>query len=486
MKKVTLVFLLLAFFNLDVSAFCGFYVAKAGSGLFNNKSQVILVRDGNKTTVTMSNDFSGDAKDFAMVVPVPTILKKKDIKVVERSLFDKIDAYSAPRMSEYYDPIPCRRVSYNENVIDVAMSKVSLQEVMCVASVRGARKYKVKIEAQYSVDEYDVIILSAKESDGLKNWLIDNKYKIPEGAEEVLEPYIKNGMKFFVVKVNLDKLPLSNQGYLRPLQISYQSNKFMLPIRLGMANAQGSQDMIVYAFTRKGRIECSNYRTVELPTDRNIPQLVKTKNEFGDFYVDLFEQSYINESKKAVFLEYAWDVSPSSNNVKCDPCVSPPPQTQQFANAGIDWAANQNGNSNVFFTRLHVRYDRYNFPQDLQFQVTPNKDRYQCRYYIYNPPGNADYSCSEGQEYLKMLSERRKKEVDELALLTGWEKDHYQAYVKEFDNQIFAEENEDEKKEELFPIFPVIPNSRLPLMLLIASMICVAGIGWRLKPSVQY
>lgn len=483
MKKSILIIAILLLCSNFANAFCGFYVAKAGASLFNKKSQVILVRDGQKMTVTMSNDFSGNVKDFAMVVPVPTILKQKDIRVVNRDLFDKIDAYSAPRMAEYFDRNPCSTV-YELSGDDILLESVRISQVSGLFA-RKSRKHKVKIEAQYSVEEYDVLILSAKESGGLKSWLIENDYNIPEGAEEVLEPYIKNDMKFFVVKVNLDRLPKSEQGFLRPLQITYESDKFMLPIRLGMANSDGEQDMLVYAFTRDGRIECTNYRTVKLPTDRNIPQFIKTKNEFGDFYVDLFEREYDKQAKKAVFLEYAWDVSPTSNQVKCDPCVSPPPQNQQFANAGISWAANQNGSSNVFFTRLHVRYSRKNFPQDLFFQVTPNKEKYQCRYFIFNPPGEGDYSCEAGQNYIEMLENRRAKEVDELAVLTGWESTRYEKYIKEYSHYKIRE---DEKSEQQFivPVFPKGPIDKLPIAMLLGSIACAAGIGWRLKPSIQY
>jgi len=407
--------------------------------------------------------------------------------VVSRDLFDQIDAYSAPRMSEYYDQAPCRRV------VEMQLSGVELNEVAISSQKmrlfkKSSKKYKVKIEAQYSIEEYDVIILSAKESNGLKNWLLDNDYKIPEEADQALEPYIKNNMKFFVVKVNLNKMPKSEQGYLRPLQITYESDQFMLPIRLGMANANGAQDMIVYAFTKKGRIECTNYRTTKLPTDRNIPSFIKTKNEFGDFYVDLFQRAHDREDHKSVFLEYAWDVSPKSNNVKCDPCVSPPPRYQQFADAGIWWSADQSGNSNVFFTRLHVRYDRENFPQDLFFQVTPNKEKFQCRYYIYNAPGANDYSCVEGQDYIKMLRDRRQKEVDELARLVGWKDVSYQKYVSEYDQYLLAQNNDLEEKErqELIPILPFKPGDKIPLFILLGTMICVAGIGWRLRPSFNY
>ncbi len=88
-------------------SFCGFYVSKADGTLKNKTSQVILVRDGNKSVITMYNDFKGDTKDFAMVVPVPVVLRKDDIKVVDQSIFQKLNDYSAPRLVEYWDQNPC-------------------------------------------------------------------------------------------------------------------------------------------------------------------------------------------------------------------------------------------------------------------------------------------------------------------------------------------------------------------------------------------
>src|SRR3989449_7102076 len=90
-----------------VLAFCGFYVAKADAKLFNQASQVVLVRHDNKTVITMANDFKGDPKEFAIVVPVPTVLEKDQIRVGDRALIAHLDAYSAPRLVEYFDEDPC-------------------------------------------------------------------------------------------------------------------------------------------------------------------------------------------------------------------------------------------------------------------------------------------------------------------------------------------------------------------------------------------
>jgi hypothetical protein len=390
-------------------AFCGFYVAKADASLFNNRSEVILVRDGQFTTITMSSDFKGNVRDFAMVVPVPVVLREADIRVVNRNVFQFLDNYSSPRLVEYYDQNPCYPVIDEAEFLAKPSAMATNKSIMEDAV---SADYGVKIEARYQVGEYDILILSATESNGLKQWLLMNEYKIPAGAEEVLDPYIRSNMKFFVVKVNLDKLLQRGTDYLSPLQISFTHEKFMLPIRLGMANANGDQDMIVYGFSKRGRLECTNYRTVKMPTDRNIPLFAQ--RQFGDIYRWIFDKSYRNEGRNALFIEYAWDVTPNWG-MKCDPCVGPPPMQQEFADAGVHW--HTTGES-IFFTRLHVRYSRSKFPSDLVFQETPNREHFQARYVITHP-AQGDLSCDEGQDYILRLQEKRQLEVDELQALTG-------------------------------------------------------------------
>jgi hypothetical protein len=414
-------------------AFCGFYVSKADATLKNKASQVILVRDGNRNVITMYNDYRGDIKDFAMVVPVPVVLKKSDIRVVDPGLFKRLNDYSAPRLVEYYDQNPCEP-NYRAKSNDMPLAMAMAESDKSVAAVTS-RSQGVKIEAQYVVGEYDILILSATESLGLKDWLVQNGYRIPKQAEEVLDPYIKSNLKFFVVKVNAGEKRKSPEQYLRPIQISFTSPKFMLPIRLGMANADGDQDLLVYAFTRKGRIECTNYRNVDIPTDRNVPLFIQ-KN-FNTFYENLFTRQWRQAQYSASFLEYAWDVTPA-NYYHCDPCIATAPSAADIVQAGVwwlntDWTDYRNvdeeitdpGNQQVHFTRLHFRYNRNSFAQDLQFQVTPNTETFQARYVITHP-ARGRFSCEEGKKYLTSLRERRKAELEELNRLTGKTLDDWQ------------------------------------------------------------
>src|SRR5712671_897977 len=71
-------------------AFCGFYVGKVDAKLFNEASQVILVRDGPRTVIGMRNDFQGDLSEFALVVPVPVVLQKNQIHVGDPKIFDRL------------------------------------------------------------------------------------------------------------------------------------------------------------------------------------------------------------------------------------------------------------------------------------------------------------------------------------------------------------------------------------------------------------
>lgn len=424
-------------------SFCGFYVSKADATLKNKTSQVILVRDGNRNVITMYNDFKGDTKDFAMVVPVPVTLQKSDVKVVDQGLFQRLNDYSAPRLVEYYDENPCennRRFKLEEKAMVSGTMNFA-----AVADSEALKDYHVKVEAQYIVGEYDIIILSAQESNGLKNWLTDNGYKIPKGAEEVLDPYIKSNLKFFVVKVNEQEKKKLPGNFLRPIQISFNSPKFMLPIRLGMANADGDQDLIVYAFTKKGRIECTNYRNVNIPTDNKIPLFVQ-KN-FGAFYDNLFTYQWNKENQDVSFLEYAWDVSPQ-NYYHCDPCIATAPSEQDIVQAGVwwlnkDWSdysdVNEQGedigtSANVHFTRLHFRYNRNHFAQDLMFQVTPNTETFQARYVITHP-ATGNFTCDAGRKYLQDLKKRRRAELNELTALTGKDIENWQSVATVKDDE---------------------------------------------------
>ena len=423
-------FFAVALLSFKSHAFCGFYVAKADTSLFNKASQVVIVRDKDRTVISMMNDYEGDLKDFAMVVPVPQILKKEQVNVGDKKLFSRIDSFTAPRLVEYFDSDPC----YVDDVhYSMGMAGVQLEKKMR-GSGGGEKALGVTVEDQYSIGEYDIVILSAKESKGLETWLRQNNYSIPKGASQALAPYIKQKMNFFVAKVNLKEQEKTSLNYLRPLQFAFESKKFMLPIRLGMLNAKGPQDLFVYVLTKNGRVETTNYPTVRLPSDKNLPVFVK--NEFSDFYKDMFSQQVNKEKMKAVFMEYFWDMS------WCDPCAADPLTAKELRELGVFWIDENlsgrqmggfqsakviRGSQPVKVTRLHLRYTKKTFPEDLMFQETNDDKNFQARYILNHPwkPTSfkkQDERCERlKKEYFSNLFKRLEKSAQNLASLTGWD-----------------------------------------------------------------
>ena len=294
-----------------------------------------------------------------------------------------------PRLVEYFDKDPCApQVVYSRNVR--AEGGRTRPKKMKVPSKK--KSLGVTVEEKFTVGEYDIVILSAKESQGLETWLTTNKYKIPKGAHRALAPYIAQKMKFFVAKVNLGKQAKTGLTHLRPLQFAFESEKFMLPIRLGMLNAKGYQDLFVYVLSKNGRVETKNYRTIKIPTDIDIP--VYTKSKFSDFYKALFETQVKKERMRAVFTEYFWDMG------WCDPCAANPLTPKELRQLGVFWVqknTNRPHFSNpgpfrrrgqaqpVKVTRLHLRYDHKTFPEDLMFHETNDKTNFQGRYILRHP-----------------------------------------------------------------------------------------------------
>ena len=138
------------------------------------------------------------------------------------------------------------------------------------------------------------------------------------------------GKKFFVAKINLPQAS-SGKVDLNPLQIQFDSPEFMLPIRLGMANAKPGQeqDLIAYFLTDEGQVDLMTYPLTKIPSNVDIP--VETESMFDIFYQRTFAKANADRPYPTAFLEYAWDMS------WCDPCAADPLSNNQLRDLGAFW-----------------------------------------------------------------------------------------------------------------------------------------------------
>ncbi len=357
----------------SVDAFCGFYVAGSDAELYNNATMVVMMRDGTRTVLSMQNNYEGPPADFAMVVPVPVVLQQDDVRTLPREIFDRVDQLAAPRLVEYWEQDPCTPQYEYEEMPPAPMDTDSVE--LSSRRSRPARDLGVTVEAQFAVGEYDIVILSAKDSGGLDTWLRQEKYKIPKGAEEVLRPYVASGMKFFVAKVNAKKVRFNEgQAMLSPLRFHYDSKNFSLPIRLGMLNANGPQDLIVHILARQVRYAVANYDNRAIPTNLDVSN--ETRDQFGRFYASLFDR-VLEQHPRSVVTEYAWSAG------SCDPCPVEVLSMEELSTLGADviptYERALRGRvpsnlqwqmpSEFVLTRLHARYDSSSLGEDLVFRA---------------------------------------------------------------------------------------------------------------------
>jgi hypothetical protein len=141
----------------------------------------------------------------------------------------------------------------------MAKAAAPLATAMALASAAP-----VRVEAEFAVGEYEIVILSADDSTALDAWLKQNRYHIPDGAEPVLRPYVQTGAKFFVAKVNAAKVRVIARGQ---------------------------------------RYELANYPNVTIPTNIELGEAALAS--FGAFYVALFDKA-VEKTPKAAVTEYAW------------------------------------------------------------------------------------------------------------------------------------------------------------------------------------
>ncbi len=378
-------------------AFCGFFVSGADAQLYNNASQVVLMRKGNHTVMTLSNNYKGPPEDFAMVIPVPVVLQKQQVKTLSPSVFQHIDELSAPRLVEYWEQDPC----YTPPPMRPMMKMASGGAMPApAASRRHAEDLGVTIEAQFEVGEYQILILSAKDSTGLDKWLRINKYRIPNGAAEALAPYVHDQMKFFVAKVDIKKVKRDQHDLvvLSPLRFGFDSAELRLPVRLGLLNAEAKQDLLIYVLSPDSRFEVANYPNVFIPTNIEVADAVR--QGFGSFYAELFDDTMRRNGNQAVLTEYAWQTS------SCDPCPTPPLQVSELRILGDEQIFPElaqtpsapaqiavpgpagpappppapvsvapmrrpffGSGSSWVLTRLHTRYDKQTLREDLLFRT---------------------------------------------------------------------------------------------------------------------
>ncbi len=363
--------LAIAFFMPQAQAFCGTYVGSADSTVTNTDSQVVIVRQGRTTVLTLANDFQGDAAEFGLVIPVPRTVEVTDVSVVDRSVIDAIDAFTSPRLVSYdcsdfvYYWDGDEWVGYNSGSSS-GCGSTSYESSAYSADAAGTADtggnpvgaFLGTVEAEhFTAGEYELALVDADGSTGLEAWLSGNGFVVTEAAAPLLAEAIDQRAKFLVAKVTgVDTT--QPDTWLSPIQIRYTADNLVLPIRLGATSSAGVQDLLVYGITSasEGALAVSNYPLVTVDEECILDAAIG--EDFGSQYEALFSTEHDEQAEGKA----GWTMEYNAYSGKCDPCPDTGGTLDEATLATLGFVG---GVTDSVVTRIHMRGSPETITEDL-------------------------------------------------------------------------------------------------------------------------
>ena len=308
-------------------AFCGFYVAGSDAKLFNNATQVVLMRKGNRTVLSMQNNYQGPPESFAMVVPVPVVLQKEDVKTLPRDVFEHVDSLRRRGSSSTGSRTPAGRAMLRRGTAVHGCRGRAMDGAAAPRKTRGPRRQDRGAVRRRRVRDRDPVgdgLVGPRDLAARRSTTTSRRAPSRRCGRTSRQDRSSSSPRSTPKKVQRDA-----QGVvqLSPLRFHYDTDELALPVRLGLLNAGGKQDLIVYIIHPTSRFEVANYTNVIHPDElrRRATACARTSPRST-------RRCSTRPSRRcaqgAVVTEYAWQTT------ACDPCPTPPLSLDDLVDAG--------------------------------------------------------------------------------------------------------------------------------------------------------
>jgi MYXO-CTERM domain-containing protein len=215
-------------------------VASACGGLFCDNAQpinqaaerIVFAREGDTMHMIVRLTYQGPPQEFGWLLPVPDDV---ETAVSSEQLFATLDALYAPvfRLTTVIDDACLQAQAANGN-FDAGSGGF--------ADSGPAPGPEVQVLSREAVGPYDRVILQAATVGALTDWLDENSYQVPEGAEATLKPYVDLGLAFVALKL----LPGADSNDVVPLHLTFTGDSPAVPLRPTAVAAEPDMGIIVH------------------------------------------------------------------------------------------------------------------------------------------------------------------------------------------------------------------------------------------------
>lgn len=298
---------------------------------------VVVMQHAGVSIVTIAADYEGPLAPFAFLLPVPADVDSTRVRTIKRGIVARLDEVSAPRFHAFYEQDPCDK-GRTEQRWDEKIRAQGRGFLAFDGLPPLDRRYAISNEISAPVtpvfkraeNEFRYRKLEPESPAALGEWLKRNGYVISESALAAVTPYVGKGQAWLFAEVSPEHVELVNARRVELGGIRYVTRQPLeaLPERLGLANAKGPQDLVLYVLDREARFQAKNYENRFVPSNLLVES--RTQGQVGRAYEALFDAA--SPATRAEFVtEYAWSTRGCG-----EPCADAPLGLDELLSLGGD------------------------------------------------------------------------------------------------------------------------------------------------------
>ena len=175
--------------------------------------RILFVAEEGQITTHVQLLYSGSAADFAWILPVPAV---PELSVSHNELFNQLQALTQPAFV----------LEWKEQ--GEGDCGFWARGPLWAATAESGGDGDVNVAAQQRVGPYETAVISSSNPRAIVSWLKNSGYQLGEMGEELLAPYVAEGMYFLALRLASDR----ELGDLQPIALRYPGQKPMIPIKL--------------------------------------------------------------------------------------------------------------------------------------------------------------------------------------------------------------------------------------------------------------
>lgn len=318
---------------------CGGMFSADANYTEQSAERLIFTVDPGKVTLYEQIHYTGSPKDFAWVLPVPSIPK---VETAPLSLFQELDRHTAPGFA--MEPPPS--CPGNNGAGSAAPPNSGLVNV-----------YRSGAVGPYS---YDVI--GSGDPQALTRWLTGHHYQIPTESRAEIQPYTAAKMFFLALRLKGN----ASTNDMQPVKITYTTDQSTITIPLRMATPMGKENLrvLVWIFAHN-RYAPQNYQSLQ-------PDYNQLNLSNPSTYEDLVSQMVQKAQGHGFVIEYA---QPTDNFYAADSTLAT--LTKSYS----------------YLTRMYTSIAPAQINLDPSFVAAPGQPDVSSQHYIANPASSQPIAC---------------------------------------------------------------------------------------------